>query len=74
MALVNKLACWTDAAFCREQSPALSQGLFSRGFCFSLLQFFSPFGRYGYLGSAFGSGLGAVMGTSPAQISVCEEC
>ena len=25
--------------------------------------------RYGYLGSAFGSGLGAVMGTSPARSS-----
>ena len=25
--------------------------------------------RYGYLGSAFGSGLGAVMGTSPAKSS-----
>lgn len=78
MALANKLACWTDVAFCREQSPALSQGLFSRGFeflhlAFSLPQFFSTFRRYGYLGSAFGSGLGAVMGTSPAKISVCDQ-
>ena len=64
MSQLARLVCLTDRATCLEQSaPKARDG-------YSVIAETADAVRYGYLGSAFSTGLGAVMGTSPASFLV----